>query len=88
MFKWKLSSSFQGDNMNKLALLCAAAMLLTYVPAANADCGEAGCKSGKECKSGAKKHHKKDKASATGEATGAKDAKPADAAPATDNAGK
>ena len=69
--------------MNKLALLCAAAMLLTYVPAANANCGEEGCKSGKECKSGAKKHHKRHKASATGAAT-TKEAKPADAAaPAT-----
>lgn len=69
--------------MNKLALLCAAAMLLTYVPAANADCGEAGCKSSKECKSaGGKKHHKKEKATSSESTT--KEEKPADnaAAPA------
>jgi hypothetical protein len=81
MFKWEISSGNQGDDMTKLAMLCAAALLLTYVPAANADCGEAGCKAGKECKSSAgKKHHKKEKASS--EAT-TKEEKPADnAAPA------
>jgi hypothetical protein len=82
MFKWETSSSFQGDDMNKLALLCAAALLLSFVPAANANCGEDGCKAGKECKSGSKKHHKKEKASSNGEAT-TKEDKPADnAAPA------